>query len=592
MFGFSSSDRSAVSHYNAISQSHAVIWFTPEGVIRGANANFCKALGYDLKEIVGQHHRLFVEAAIKDSDEYVSFWRDLAAGKHNRGQFRRISKNGDDVWIEASYDPIVENGKVVGVVKIAADITATKIAALHNENNLRALERSVGMIEFDPEGVVVEANSAFCKVMGYERSEIIGQKHRLFCEQSYVASEDYTEFWNKLRAGVFFSDTYRRVGKNGRDVWIQATYNPVFSSRGVIYRIVKFATDITERMNAVGMLSSAIGNLADGDLNSQLTTPLDRSMETTRQDFNTAVVKLDRVISEIAGASHDIAETAKEMLDNAGTIAKRTEQQAAALEETSSALTQITQTVNDSSQRASEAGDLVRQTRQSAEESGQVVSAAVAAMGQIEQSSKEISNIISVIDEIAFQTNLLALNAGVEAARAGEAGKGFAVVAQEVRELAQRSAKAAKEIKDLITTSSNHVKSGVDLVDRTGKALETIVVRVMEIDRNVLAIVEASREQTIGIKEINQAVNALDQGTQQNAASVEEQNGASHQLAARADSLAALIGQFRTSKATNSPSTGRNSRPADLPKPSRPQLSRATAAPIKKVANGGEWQEF
>jgi methyl-accepting chemotaxis protein len=590
------SNRRAVEHYGAFSHSHAIIWFSPDGTIEGANANFCAAIGYDLDEIVGKHHRMFVEAALRDSAEYAAFWRDLAAGKPNRGQFRRISKAGNDVWIEASYDPIMQNGKVVGVVKIAADITATKIAALHNENILRALERSVAVIEFDPDGVVVDANAAFCQTMGYDKGEIIGQKHRLFCDPAFVSSPEYADFWKRLRAGEFFSDTYRRVGKNGKEVWIQATYNPVFNSRGAIYRIVKFATDITERMKAVRTLSAAIGDLADGNLTAQVTEQLDRSMESTRHDFNTAVAKLDRVIGGIAVASRDIAVTSREMLESAGSIAKRTEQQAASLEETSAALEQITQTVNDSSRRATEAGELVRQTRQSAEESGQVVSAAVAAMGQIENSSKEISNIISVIDEIAFQTNLLALNAGVEAARAGDAGKGFAVVAQEVRELAQRSAKAAKEIKGLITTSSNQVKSGVDLVDRTGRALEAIVTRVQDIDRNVAAIVEASREQTIGIKEINQAVTTLDQGTQQNAASVEEQNAASHHLAERADALAALIGQFRTNAvaAATSPARVPASPSAVAPRPAPHRAARTAAPPValEKVANGGDWEEF
>jgi methyl-accepting chemotaxis protein len=546
MLGFRSAVQLAAEHYRAISSSHAIIWFSPEGLVQGANENFCKALGYAPEEIVGRHHRMFVEEAHTQTSEYQRFWRDLAAGKAQRGQFRRISKTGADVWIEASYDPIIRNGKVVGVVKIAADITTSKVSALHNESILKALERSVGVIEFDPSGVIVDANKSFCAVVGYDRADLVGQRHSMLCEPEYATSKAYELFWQKLRSGEFFSDTFRRLGKGGREVWIQATYNPVFNTRGEIYRIVKFATDITGRMQAVGVLGEAIGQLAKGNLAIQLSQEIDVSLDATRHDFNAAAEKLDLAVSKIAASSEEIALTAGELLESAGSIAKRTEQQAAALEQTSAALEQITQTVHDASARAADAGELVRETRQSAEESGRVVREAVAAMGQIEHSSREISNIISVIDEIAFQTNLLALNAGVEAARAGEAGKGFAVVAQEVRELAQRSAKAAKEIKALITTSSNQVKAGVDLVDRTGKALEVIVGRVQEIDLNVAAIVEASREQSVGIKEIGEAVTQLDHKTQQNAASVEEQNAASSQLADRASDLAVLIGQFTT----------------------------------------------
>lgn len=576
----------AIQHYAAISASHAIIWFRPDGSIQGANDNFLAALGYRLDEIVGNHHRMFVERSVTKSADYLQFWRDLAAGKAQRGQFRRISKSGKDVWIEASYDPIFANGKVVGIVKIAADITATKIASLHNENLLRALERSVAVIEFEPDGTIVDANASFCKTLGYAHEEIVGKKHSIFCDPDFVTSGAYDSFWTRLRAGEFFSDTFKRIGKNGREVWIQATYNPVYNSRGAIYRVVKFATDVTERMKSVSTLSVAIGDLARGDLTSQVTRALDRSMETTRTDFNTAVGRLAAVIGEIAENARDIAQTANEMMDNSGSIAKRTEQQAAALEETSAALEEITQTVTDASRRASEAGEIVRETRTSAEESGQVVRDAVAAMDQIEQSSREISNIISVIDEIAFQTNLLALNAGVEAARAGEAGRGFAVVAQEVRELAQRSAKAAKEIKALIGTSSAQVRTGVELVDRTGKALEKIVERVRDVDQNVAAIVEASREQAIGIREIGQAVHQLDQSTQQNAASVEEQNAVSNQLAERAVTLAGLLGQFKTGQAAAAVATTPRAR---IPVPAH----AASVAPMRKrAANAGQWEEF
>ncbi len=215
------------------------------------------------------------------------------------------------------------------------------------------------------------------------------------------------------------------------------------------------------------------------------------------------------------------------------------------MEETAAALEEITTSLKDATSRADEAGQLVERTRAGAAKSGEVVRRAVEAMGGIESSSREISSIIGVIDEIAFQTNLLALNAGVEAARAGSAGKGFAVVAQEVRELAQRSANAAKEIKALITKSGEQVHMGVTLVGDTGAALADIVGQVQEIERNVTAIVRSSREQATGLNEISAALNSIDQGTQQNAAMVEQQTAASHALANEVTALNRLIAQFR-----------------------------------------------
>lgn len=295
----------------------------------------------------------------------------------------------------------------------------------------------------------------------------------------------------------------------------------------------------------VEQLAAALQALADGDLTRQITTPFHASLDQLRIDFNQAVGKLRGAMQDVAHNASAIAAGAAEIRSASDDLARRTEQQAASVEETAAALEEITTTVTDSSSRAQEAGQLVRQTKENAEHSGRVVRDAVEAMGKIEASATEIGNIIGVIDEIAFQTNLLALNAGVEAARAGDAGKGFAVVAQEVRELAQRSAQAAKEIKELINTSNGHVRNGVALVGQTGAALEQIVVQVQQVDGNVGAIVQSSREQAGGLKEINTAVNAMDQGTQQNAAMVEQATAAAHSLASESSALFQLLSQFR-----------------------------------------------
>ena len=295
---------------------------------------------------------------------------------------------------------------------------------------------------------------------------------------------------------------------------------------------------------AVASLAGALGKLAGGDMTCRIEKPFDGDLDRLREDFNASVSRLSDALREVGENARAIDAGASQIRTAADDLSRRTEQQAASVEETAAALEEITTTVKDSTRRAEEAGPLVARTRSGAEKSGEIVRRAVSAMQEIEKSSSEITNIIGVIDDIAFQTNLLALNAGVEAARAGEAGKGFAVVAQEVRELAQRSAKAAKEIKALITTSGEQVRTGVSLVGDTGRSLQTIVTEVQEINSHVQAIVEAAREQSTGLQEINTAVNTMDQGTQKNAAMVEETTAASHGLASEVQALNALIGRF------------------------------------------------
>jgi methyl-accepting chemotaxis protein len=374
----------------------------------------------------------------------------------------------------------------------------------------------------------------------------------------------------------------------------EAEENRSLSDKERMEREAQKARDAADIQVAVEALGNGLTQLANGNVAFRLNSPFVQHLDSLREDFNGSVSKLHDALRTVGQNARGIDAGANEIRAAADDLSKRTEQQAASVEETAAALEQIATTVRDSARRAEEVGGLVTKTRQSAENSGDVVRNAVLAMQQIEKSSGEISNIIGVIDEIAFQTNLLALNAGVEAARAGEAGKGFAVVAQEVRELAQRSATAAKEIKTLISTSSQQVQSGVELVGNTGKALEGIVSEVQHINQHVNAIVESSREQSIGIQEINSAVNTMDQGTQQNAAMVEQSTAASHSLAKEAAALNQLLTQFNL----GNENTGR-----------APQLASNHSVPVesptrrlvKKVAGAfgggsqaanGSWEEF
>ncbi|MDX3929769.1 MAG: PAS domain-containing methyl-accepting chemotaxis protein [Shinella sp.] len=557
----------------AISRSQAVIQFDLSGNILTANENFCRALGYGLAEIAGQHHRMFCEPDYAASQEYRDFWARLGRGEFDAGSYKRVGKGGREIWIQASYNPVLRGGKPYKIVKIAADITDAKIRASEDASKLDALSRSQAVIEFTPAGEILDANENFCAALGYSLAEIKGRHHSLFCDPEYVKTRDYAEFWADLAKGRFIASEFVRYGKDGREIWIQAAYNPIRDLNGRICKVVKLATDVTERMSAINALGAALTALSQGDLTQSLATPFVPSMEKVRQDFNQATARLNDAMRTVGDNANAIASGAREIRTAADDLSRRTEQQAASVEETAAALDEITVTVSDSSRRAEEAGTLVERTKDGAEKSGLVVKSAIDAMGQIEQSSREISNIIGVIDDIAFQTNLLALNAGVEAARAGEAGKGFAVVAQEVRELAQRSASAAKDIKSLITASGAHVKNGVSLVGQTGKALEEILAQVQEVNVNVAAIVEAAREQSTGLREINSSVNAMDQATQQNAAMVEESTAASHAMAREAEALHALLRQFRLNDGSRSPASDDRSGPHRQPVPQLRSIS-------------------
>ncbi|MCM2476801.1 HAMP domain-containing protein [Rhizobium sp. CG5] len=383
----------------------------------------------------------------------------------------------------------------------------------------------------------------------------------------------------------------------------EAQDNRSVSEKERLEREGQKAKDAADTQFAIDELAKALDRLASGDVAYRIEVPFVGNLDTLRSNFNGSVANLNDALCAVGENARSIDAGANEIRSAADDLSKRTEQQAASVEETAAALEEITTTVKDSSNRAEEVGHLVSQARQGAEKSGEIVREAVTAMTEIERSSGEITNIISVIDEIAFQTNLLALNAGVEAARAGEAGKGFAVVAQEVRELAQRSAKAAKEIKVLINTSGEHVRSGVTFVNETGKALQVIVTEVQEINRHVTAIVESSREQSVGLQEINTAVNTMDQGTQQNAAMVEQSTAASHSLAKEAASLNKALSRFNlaregdASRSTPSAVTVRTASSASRPAPSP---ARTLSLKVAGAFGGGSsaavahdtWEEF
>ncbi len=533
---------------DALGRSQAMIEFDLSGKILTANDNFCKSVGYSLAEIVGRHHSLFVLPDDANSPEYKAFWARLARGEFDQGQYRRRAKNGQEIWIEASYNPVFRWGRPYKVVKIATDITAAKRKNTEAEGKLSALSRAQAMIEFTPDGYILDANKNFLAAMGYGAEEILGKHHSMFCDGEYARSPEYGAFWDELRGGKYSTGQFLRMGKDGRRISIQASYNPILDDKGRVFKVVKFALDVTDRMHAVEELGFALERLSECNIRITLDHPFVGEFERLRVDFNKSIGAFQKTLEHVLGQTGDLTRSSHEVREAAELLAERSRDQATALAGTSATLRDITATVNAATENALETRQLVQSTRASTAASIEVVQETIEAIHRVEAASSEISKIVGVIDGIAFQTNLLALNAGVEAARAGEAGKGFAVVAHEVRELAQRSANAAKDIKTLITKSGSTVIEGVRLVGATGDALKTIDTMVKRIDGNVDKIAMAAQEQTTGIAEINAAIDQLDRMTQENADLSTKTTSISKTLMVGADALSQLVSLFKLNR--------------------------------------------
>ncbi|KAA3498413.1 PAS domain-containing protein [Agrobacterium tumefaciens] len=515
------------------------------------------------------------------------------------------------IWVgHRAFDLIVttllEGTKTTGFVVEWAN-AKERLQNVDLQGQMVAISRVQGIIEFTTEGEIITANENFLKAIDYRLDEIKGRSHSILVDPEYARTPAYKEFWDALRRGEFQAAEFTRFGKNGKRVVINASYNPILDSKGKVTKVVKFATDVTERVHAVNTIAEALNKLAQGDLSFCVDRPFAPDFEGLRNTMNDAISQMRDTLSDVARSTDQIDTGTREISQSAEDLSKRTEQQAASLEETAAALDQITVNVSNAAKRAEEARHAAATASGNAERSGKVVADAVGAMSRIESSSNQISNIIGVIDEIAFQTNLLALNAGVEAARAGEAGKGFAVVAQEVRELAQRSAQAAKEIKGLIRNSSEEVSTGVKLVSETGEALRTIQQNIVAVNDHMEAITSSAKEQATGLSEVNSAVNQMDQVTQQNAAMVEETNAASATLAQETARLRDLIEMFQLGgtasraslRGANHSSDNTSNRKLELAQPGHrpvPSPARQLITSMTGRVSGGavpdNWQEF
>jgi PAS domain S-box-containing protein len=453
-----------------------------------------------------------------------------------------------------------------------------------------ALSKVQAVIEFNLDGTIITANDNFLNTLGYSLDEIKGKHHRMFCEAAYTNSQEYTNFWAKLNRGELDSGVSRRLGKGGKEVWIQASYNPIMDSKGKVYKVAKFATDVTAQKKAqieletcIAEAQKSLGALAQGDLTQQMKGAYQGELEKIKESINAALTNLTHTITTVRDTVEGVTTGSEQITKGSEDLSQRTSEQASALEETSASMEEMTSTVGQNADNAKQANQLAIAARDIAEKGGSVTVRAVEAMGEINKSSKKIADIITVIDEIAFQTNLLALNAAVEAARAGEHGRGFAVVASEVRNLAQRAATAAKEIKDLINESIQRVTDGSELVNQSGKTLEEIVGSVKRVTDIIAEITAASQEQAGGIDQVNRAIMQMDDATQQNAALVEETTSAAQSMKEQAVELLRQVETFKVS-ITEGQTTGRSAHEVkrdvahSMPKPSVKPVSQANAS--------------
>ncbi|MFK4752692.1 methyl-accepting chemotaxis protein [Oceanobacter antarcticus] len=627
----------------ALDKSQAVIEFNMDGTIITANDNFLGAMGYRLDEIQGSHHRLFVEPALAESAEYRHFWDALNRGQFQQAEYLRIGKNGREVWIQASYNPIVDKeGKPYKVVKYATDITAQKMQAKENEYNSNIANAlkvcQAGVMLADNDLNIVYLNDEVTTMLRYREEALkkglpnfridtlLGSNVDVFHKNpahqrgmlgnlneplrtsfevngltmALIASPWVDASGQRLGTIVEWQDRTEEVrAEKEIDAIVDAASNGDLSRRIQTAGKQGFQLKLAEGLNRLLTISDSVVSdtirvfdaLAHGNLTRRIDDDYQGSFDKLKQDANATVERLTDIITGIRESASTVSTGASEIAQGNADLSRRTESQASSLEETASSMEEMTSAVKQTSENSVHANELASTAKQKAMAGGQVVSKAVTAMDEINSASKKIADIIGVIDEIAFQTNLLALNAAVEAARAGEQGRGFAVVAGEVRNLAQRSAGAAKEIKDLIRDSVDKVDAGTSLVNESGRTLNDIIEAVDRVSEMIREISTAAREQSSGIEQVNSAVSQMDEMTQQNAALVEEASAAGEAMAEQARSMMEMMEFFTLSTATPMNHAALRA-PAVTPARARP------AAPVKAMAakalpvSDDDWAEF
>lgn len=530
-----------------ISKVQSVLTLSPDGVVLEVNDNYLRLAGYERSELVGKTLAVLINPNDTRSKMPPDFWPNLRAGIPQSGDFKRSSRSGRIFWISALYIPVMDDqGKVTHISVVAVDITALVEASQRANSKVEALGHSQAVIEFTPTGEIIAANKNFLDAMGYRLEEIQGRHHSMFMPRDEVNTPEYKAFWEKLGRGENHSGEFRRINKAGDEVFIFGCYAAVRNGNGEIESVIKMVIDVTERKQFTNGLIRGLRAMHRGDLTVRLSETGNSEDASVSAVFNETNVELQRTISEVRVRAGRINDEAVEIARGAGDLSQRGETQAASLEETAAAVEEISGNITMTSDSARQADAAAHDALSVVLKGAAVVSEAIAAIERIDEHTKQMGEFTRVIEGFAFQTNLLSINAAVEAARAGEVGRGFAVVANEVRNLAQQSAKASHNIADLISKSETEVKAGVRLARDAGKSLEQIQAAVSGVVENITGIAHATSEQSTGVREVSAALAQLDNVNHANLSMSEQYAAAAAALSSQVEELGAVMERFIT----------------------------------------------